>query len=224
MPSPGSRSPWAWLTAAGRIKEDKTLLNLRDVLTGKRVLAHGGSVYWNASRHRWVMIAVEIMGSSLLGELWFAEADAPLGPWVYARKIVTHDDYSFYNPKQHPFFDQDGGRVVFFEGTYTSTFSGNKDPTARYDYNQVMYQLDLADPRLALPVAVHVLRESSSSFRLVLGPQMADNQPVGVIAFFAPDRAGLATVPIVGRHGELGGQVLLAGSTHGSAPAGGKTG
>ena len=95
------------------------------------------------------------MGSSFLGEVWYAEADTPLGPWVYARKIVTHDDYSFYNPKQHPIFDQDGGRIIFFEGTYTTTFSGNKDPTPRYDYNQVMYQLDLADPRLALPVAVY---------------------------------------------------------------------
>jgi hypothetical protein len=189
------------------------LLNLRDILTGKRVLAHGGSVYWNAYRHRWVMIAVEIMGSSLLGEVWFAEADAPLGPWVYARKIVTHDDYSFYNPKQHPFFDQDGGRLVFFEGTYTQTFSGNKDPTPRYDYNQVMYQMDLADPRLALPVAVHEVhedRESSSSLRLVLGRRSADDQPPSEVAFFAPERPGLASIPIVERRGEPGGQVLLA--------------
>jgi hypothetical protein len=27
-------------------------------------------------------------------------------------------------------------------------FSGNPDKTPRYDYNQVMYRLDLADPRL----------------------------------------------------------------------------
>ena len=37
--------------------------------------------------------------------------------------------YSFYNPKQHPMFDKDGGRIIFFEGTYTTTFSGNHDPT-----------------------------------------------------------------------------------------------
>ena len=52
-------------------------------------------------------------------------------------------------------FDKDGGRIIFFEGTYTTTFSGNPDPTPRYDYNQVMYQLDLSDPRLALPVAIY---------------------------------------------------------------------
>src|SRR6185437_11783093 len=90
-----------------------------------------------------------------LGEVWYAEADSPLGPWVYARKIVTHDKYSFYNPKQHPMFDKENGRIIYFEGTYTTTFSGNNNPTPRYDYNQVMYRLDLSDRRLNLPVAVY---------------------------------------------------------------------
>ena len=58
--------------------------------------------------------------------------------------------YSFYNPKQHPMFDTDNGRTIFFEGTYTSMFSGNPDRTPRYNYNQVMYKLDLSDPRLKL--------------------------------------------------------------------------
>jgi hypothetical protein len=49
---------------------------------------------------------------------------------------------------QHAFFDQDAGRLIYFEGTYTSTFSGNPDPTPRYDYNQIMYRLDVDDPRL----------------------------------------------------------------------------
>ena len=111
------------------------------------------------------MIAVEAMGSSLLGEVWYAEADTPLGPWVYARKVVTHDDYSFYNPKHHAMFDQEGGRIIYFEGTYTTTFSGSKDPTPRYDYNQIMYQLDLSDPRLALPVPIYVVHEQDSAVR-----------------------------------------------------------
>ena len=54
-------------------------------------------------------------------------------------------------PTQHPFFDQDGGRVIYFEGTYTNTFSGNPMPTPRYEYNQIMYRLDLSDPRLKMP-------------------------------------------------------------------------
>ena len=38
-------------------------------------------------------------------------------------KVVTHDRYSFYNPVHHPFFDQAGGRIIYFEGTYATTFS-----------------------------------------------------------------------------------------------------
>ena len=49
-------------------------------------------------------------------------------------------------------FDKDGGRVIFFEGTYTNMFSGNDDQTPRYNYNQIMYKLDLSDPRLRLPL------------------------------------------------------------------------
>jgi len=141
----------ARLLEAGRIEPGEALSCLRDHLTGRPVLAHRGSVYWNDYRRRFVMIAVEQGGTSFLGEVWYAEADTPEGPWLHATKIVTHQKYSFYNPKQHPMFDRDGGREIYFEGTYTSTFSGNTDKTPRYDYNQIMYKLDLSDPRLGLP-------------------------------------------------------------------------
>ncbi len=109
---------------------------------------------------------------------------------------MTHDKYSFYNPKQHPMFDKDGGRIIFFEGTYTTTFSGNPDPTPRYDYNQIMYQLDLSDPRLALPVAIYELTVGSGC-PAAPGPEDStrpDNEatPPRPVAFFAPDRAGIA--------------------------------
>ena len=71
------------------------------------------------------------------------------GPWRKAKKVVTHDKYTFYNPVHHAFFDADGGRRIYFEGTYTQSFSGNPVATPRYDYNQIMYRLDLDDPRLA---------------------------------------------------------------------------
>jgi hypothetical protein len=127
------------------------LIQLRDAASGNEVIAHAGSVHWNEYRNKFVMIAVQTYGSSFLGEVWYAEAVKPLGPWTNAVKIVTHDKYSFYNPKQHPYFDADGGRFIYFEGTYSRTFSGNEQPTPRYDYNQIMYRLDLADERLKLP-------------------------------------------------------------------------
>ncbi|MCB9880103.1 MAG: hypothetical protein H6835_21120 [Planctomycetes bacterium] len=121
---------------------------LRCVETGEKVEPHGGSLAWNAYRNKWIAIVLQKFGRSALGEVWYCEADSPLGPWRDARRIVTHDDYSFYNVTQHVEFDQDGGRLIYFEGTYTKTFSGNPVATPRYDYNQVMDRLDLDDERL----------------------------------------------------------------------------
>ena len=72
-----------------------------------------------------------------------SESKQLMGPWTEAVKIVTHNDYSFYNVRHHPYFDKNQGQDIFFEGTYTAMFSGNKHPTPRYDYNQIMYKLDL---------------------------------------------------------------------------------
>ncbi len=143
------------------LTQEKKDANLYDIESGSKISSHYGSVYFNDYRQRWVAIFVQQFGeSSFLGEIWYAEADTPVGPWAYARKIVTHKKYSFYNPKQHPFFDKDGGRVIFFEGTYTFTFSGSlENATPRYDYNQIMYRLNLDDPRLAMPVAVYQVRD-----------------------------------------------------------------
>ncbi|HNQ22371.1 MAG TPA: hypothetical protein PKK06_04685 [Phycisphaerae bacterium] len=136
------------LIQKGVMKPEEALIQLRDVETDKPVLGHSGTVAWNAYRGRWVLIVQEAFGTSLCGEVWYAEAPALTGPWGRARKIVTHDDYSFYNVAHHPFFDQDGGRLIYFEGTYTMAFSGTEVPTPRYDYNQIMYRLDLSDERL----------------------------------------------------------------------------
>lgn len=188
--------------AAGTLKPGEARWQLRDRDTGKAVLAHSGSVNWNEFRKRWVLIAVQLGGTSLLGEVWYAEANAPTGPWSYAVKIATHERYSFYNPRQHPAFDADGGRRIFFEGTYTHTFSGNADATPRYEYNQVMYRLDLTDPRTALPVACYALKGGAA---FTTAPT-TDGEP----AFFAPDRPLPGTISVhadkdglrLGKHGE----------------------
>ena len=178
------------LIAEKRIRAGESPVHLIDIETGKPVLTQQGSVYWNEHRQRWVMIISQSFGSSMLGEIWFAEASRPEGPWVYARKIVTHDDYSFYNPKQHPYFAKDGGRTLFFEATYTSTFSGNKHPTPLYDYNQVMYRLELDDPRLNLPVPVYERPgDAGSTWSTVRHGNAAPR-------FFALPKPAEGTVPI----------------------------
>jgi hypothetical protein len=122
------------------------------------------------------------------GEIWFAEGDTPVGPWVYARRVVSHDDYNFYNPTQHPFFDQEGGRLIYFEGTYTAAFSAAKAKTPRYDYNQAMYRLDLADARLALPAPVYRVGTDDGGERLLMRERIARDDlwsRITGVAFFA---------------------------------------
>lgn len=140
------------LIADGQMKPEEYYFRPLDAEKRKPVLLVGGSVRYNDFRKKWVMIAVQLGGSSSeLGEVWYSEAEHPEGPWELARKILTHNHYSFYNPVHHAFFDQQGGRIIYFEGTYSNTFSGNDYPTPLYDYNQMMYRLELSDPRLALP-------------------------------------------------------------------------
>jgi len=148
---------------AEALKKERQDTRFYDIQSGRKITPHGGSVYYNAYRRKWITIFVEAGGeSSYLGEVWYAEADTPVGPWAYARKVVTHNKYSFYNPKQHPYFDQDAGRIIFFEGTYSQMFSGSaENATPRYDYNQIMYRLNLDDPRLVLPVAVYQVRDEN---------------------------------------------------------------
>jgi hypothetical protein len=107
------------------------------------VQLHRGSVWWNEHRKCWVLIATQFGGkSSHLGEVWYSEATEPTGPFRKAVKIVTHSRITFYNVRQQPWLQADGGKVIYFEGTYTKQFSGNDVSTPRYEYNQVLYRLD----------------------------------------------------------------------------------
>ena len=86
---------------------------------------------------------------SVFGELWYAEADAPTGPWGPAVKVLSHENYTFYNPRLHPEFTPPDSPILIFEGTYTVQFADRPAPTPRYDYNQILYRLDLDSPALA---------------------------------------------------------------------------
>ncbi|MBL9152561.1 MAG: hypothetical protein JNK37_08755 [Verrucomicrobiales bacterium] len=117
---------------------------------GRKIKPHRGSIAWNAYRQRWVTVFGEIGGDpSPLGELWYAEADSPLGPWGRAVKVLSHRRLTFYNPRLHPDLTPAGSPILLFEGTYTHSFSKETRQTPRHDYNQILYRLDLDDPALA---------------------------------------------------------------------------
>lgn len=155
---PDGKPRWRWQTAlpptdskteqacvkAGLIRtEDARFCPANAATPADRIVLHNGTVRWNEYRKQWAMVAGQIGGSSFLGEVWYAEAAHPTGPFVRAVKVATHDRQTFYNVCHHPFLDRDGGRTIHFEGTYTNDFSGNPDKTPRYNYNQVLYRLDL---------------------------------------------------------------------------------
>jgi len=114
-----------------------------------RVKPHSGSIAWNPWRKRWVTVFMQAFGKpSVFGELWYAEADRPTGPWGPAVKILTHQNYTFYNPRIHSEFTDPQSPILLFEGTYTTMFADRPAPTPRYEYNQILYRLDLDDPLL----------------------------------------------------------------------------
>ena len=121
----------------------------RSAEDGSEVKAHRGSVVWNPFRKRWITIYTQNFGKpSLFGEIWYAEADSPMGPWGKAVKVLTHDNYTFYNPTIHAELTPENASFIVFEGTYTAEFADKPQPTPRYNYNQILYRLDLDDPNL----------------------------------------------------------------------------
>jgi hypothetical protein len=117
--------------------------------TGETVKPHSGSIAWHPWRKRWVAIFLQWFGKpSAFGEIWYAEAATPLGPWGPCVKVLSHDNYTFYNPVIHSDWLAEDSPVLLFEGTYTRQFADKPEATPRYDYNQVLYRLDLDEPAL----------------------------------------------------------------------------
>lgn len=109
----------------------------------KQITPHRGSIAYNLYRQKWVTVFTQEHGDSPLGEIWYAEADSPTGPWEDAMHVVTHSNYTFYNPRLHNEWAAKDSPVLLFEATYTAEFANHAQPTPRHNYNQVLYRLDL---------------------------------------------------------------------------------
>ncbi|RIA08578.1 hypothetical protein OE09_0397 [Flavobacteriaceae bacterium MAR_2010_72] len=163
------------LITNGQISKEEAWLQLTNINTGETIERIGrGSIYWNEFRQKWILICGDV-------DIWFAEADSPIGPWVYAKKIVEHKSF-LYNPTHHPFLDQNGGKDIFFEGTFTKFFS-DEEKVPRYDYNQLFYKLSLEDEQTFLPSAVYKVN-NQYDFRdnLSLNVTINDIEEIGFYA------------------------------------------
>jgi hypothetical protein len=181
--------------------------------------AFGSSSMWNDYRKRFSAVVQQQYGQTFLGESWYTEADTPLGPWVFARKVVTHatSGYTFYNPDIIPFLSEVGGRLVFFDATYTKTYSSAPVATPRYDYNEMMYRIDLDDPEMALPVAIYA-RGSGATSELVAKRGVRPADPALAPAFFAYDRAVRGAVPVAWSGPSCGSRRLTVGGMPATTP------
>jgi len=111
----------------------KPQVSLASATDGTPVKPHTGHIAWNAYRKRWVTVFMQALGKpSAFGELWYAEADAPTGPWGKAVKVLSHDNYTFYNPRLHPEFTAARSPILIFEvPTRCSLPTGRIHPALR---------------------------------------------------------------------------------------------
>ncbi len=198
---------------------ESILGHFRDPDSGLEPQIHeNGSTAWNHYRNRFVRIISEAWGStSLLGEHWIAEGDTPFGPWVYTKKIITHDGYSFYNPRHHYFLDKEGGREIFFEATYSNFFTSS-EKTPGYDYNQIMYKLDLDDERIVLPVAIYNLAANNTESYLTSKTGIRAWMQDPPVVFMALDRPLTGTVPVHQTGADCGSQKLTVNGDYINEP------
>jgi hypothetical protein len=144
---PATFEAWQDSSTWEKVTSQESLLSSPD---GKPIKAASGSLAWNTYRKRWVTIFTQSFGMpSAYGEVWYAEADSVFGPWGPAVKVLSHDNYAFYNPRLHPEFTPADSPILLFEGTHSKTFANRPEPTPRYDYNQILYRVDLDDAKLA---------------------------------------------------------------------------
>jgi hypothetical protein len=206
------------LIASGKLKPEESLWQMRDLDSGQLIEARMGTVFWNEYRQRWVGV-FQRPGNAV----YFAEADTPVGPWVYAKKVAEFERYTFYWPGQLPYFDQRGGRTIYFAGTYTAAFSSAPFQTPRYDYNVLMYRLALDDPRLALPAPVYQVADGNAPPHYLLRDGMdAEDawKKIESISFFAvpPHAAQEGLIPIYAERNEKGSVLRARASTGDQIP------
>ncbi len=184
------------LVKDGLMKNEERWYSLYDIDTGKSVIPHQGSVYWNSYRKRWISIFAQLFGETLAGEIWYSEADTPQGPWVYAKKIITHkwkdQDSSYYLPAPIPEFEKNAGRTIYIKGSFSAFLGEMKTAVPRHDYNIMVYQLELDDVRLFLPVPVYQDKSGLGGY----GTRRDIKRSKLDLAWFAFDRFAPGTIAV----------------------------
>lgn len=135
--------------------------------SGAELTLAGGSVHWNGFRRKYIAIIGARPGPippassrvsstvaappappkpSFDGEIYYAESAELTSGWSNATLVITHaqSGMSCYNPLQLPMYDDDSKGRIYITCTFVNSFSGVVHKQPRYDYNNVVFALDLA--------------------------------------------------------------------------------
>jgi hypothetical protein len=180
------------------------------------------SIRWNPYRKRFIGILDDTKEdfNGRLGTVWYLEGDTPMGPWAYGRIVANQSPTSFlgaphpspvgsappygtslYQPRHHSVLDPPDGTSIYFDGTYSTQFTvtaSNAIPAPYYNYNTIMYRLDLRDERLRLPVPIYDLASVGRPGDFVdkLGLRHEPERTDAPAAFFAQDRPTEDSIPV----------------------------
>lgn len=188
------------VTGSGASNRERLYGELRDARlepgAPHRVPIKASARDYNSFRKRYVEVITEDQPAFVpLDATWYTEADTPMGPWVYARRITGAGSRSIYNPTIAPLRKNDGAQL-FFAAVYAAPYIPTP-PLPYYNYSVVMHMLDVSDLRTALPVPVYELTGAdNASFRLGTKAAVHPGMPAELPApFFAYDRPAANTVP-----------------------------
>jgi hypothetical protein len=139
------------LLRQGLMDKSELWISLKQKTTDTLIVLRRGSTHWNRKLQAWLLLS-----SGNPGTIWAAKSERPEGPYREAVLVATHnstgsgrsDDSdkatNFYNPTQHVFFDEDEGETIYFSGTFVTSFAPQHFATARYDYNSIMYRINVS--------------------------------------------------------------------------------
>lgn len=138
------------LIEQGKLTDDESIFLLHDHDSGDALRAHGGSLAWNEYRQRWVMIASK-HGARRCSEKYGMPRPKHLSvpgrtPSRSSRTTTTVSTIPSSIPTSIKMAD-DSSTLKERTPIHSPTIPTQ---TPRYDYNQIMYRLDLADERLGL--------------------------------------------------------------------------
>lgn len=146
---PTSQPEEAKLAGEGAIEKSRERLQMTSASDGKAISLASGSISWNSHRKKWVLLASDAAtGKSRSGRIWFAEADDAAGPWTATKCVVNQEPAGLSDPLHLEAFDQDNGRVIYFDATVSAS-AGGTSALPRFDRNRMMFRLDLDDARLS---------------------------------------------------------------------------